>query len=236
MVVLFRGADPNLIHFGMMHSLLFSFGPTALLTLTNLIPLTHFVNGGPLGSDLWDLETTSSPVSNVAPPGDLWSTDSSTDSDLFAWPGSSDFTSEYDDDLLLAANPSCHAGADLTQFEPYSKLRARESCPAGKPTPPLALPTLEQLGNPDDGSGSVGLEDLNKDFRIIPAPQTGTQEDDDPDPTCPSDKTYGSKVPVCDSGKLTDSHKLAEFAYTTLYNVQLCLSHHAALASVSNNK
>ena len=213
-------ADPNPIHSFIMHSMLFSFSRITLFALT-LFPLVYFVHGGPVNSDLWDLGTTSYPDANVALSTDLWSTDSSTDTDLFSWPGSSNSASEYGDDLV-AAKPSCHADADLTQFEPYSKLRAREACPAGNPTPPLALPSLDQLGNLDDGSGSVGVENLNNIFHVVPAPQTGTQEDEEPDPTCPSDKTYNSKVPVCDSGKMSDSNTLAGFPYSTLYNVQLC--------------
>lgn len=229
-----RYANPNLILSFIMHSMLFSFSRITLFALTNLFPLVYFVDGGPVNGDLWDLGTTSYPDANLALSADLWSTDSSTDTDLLSWPGSSDSPSEYGDDLLLAAKPSCHADADLTQFEPYSKLRARGSCPAGNPTPPLALPSLDQLGNLDDGSGSVGVENLNDIFHVVPAPQTGTQEDEEPDPTCPSDKTFASKVPVCDSGKMSDSNTLAGFPCSTLYNVQLCWSHHAALAFRDN--
>lgn len=190
----------------------------APLALINLVPLAHLVDGGPLNSDLWD-PVASSPDLNVAPPADMWPADSSTD-DLFPWSGSSDPTPEYDNDIFLAANPSCHADADLTQFEPYSKLRAREACPVDKPNPPLALPTLDNLGNLE--GGSVDVEDLNKLFQIIPAPQTANPDNEDEDLTCPADKTYSSKTPVCDSGRLSDSHKLEGFPYSTLYNVQLC--------------
>ena len=237
MVVQHHRADHNHMHSFIMRSLLFLLGRIAILVLTNFIPLAHLVDGGPVNGDLWDLDTTSSLDVNWAPPAaDLWSADSSTDTDLFPWPESLDSISEYDDDLLLAANPSCHADADLTQFEPYSKLRARESCPAGKPTPPLALPSLEKLDGPDDGSGSVGVGDLNSVFHILPVPQTETEDDETQNPTCPSDKTFTSKVPVCDSGKLTDSHTLAGFPYSTLYNVQLCWSHQAAFTSAFSDR
>lgn len=218
------------IHLLIMHALRFLLGRIAPLALINLILLACLVDGGPVNGDLWDdLGTLSSSFDSST---DLWPTDSSsTDADFFPWPSSSDPTLEDDNDLFLASNPSCHADAetDLTQFEPYSKLRAREACPAGagKPTPPLALPSLDNLGNPDEGNVNVG--DLNHVFRIVPAPQTGTQEDEEDDVTCPADKTHGSKVPVCDSGKQLDSHTLQGFAYSTLYNVQLCqFCHHAA--------
>lgn len=223
----------SFIHSFIMRSRLFLLGRIALLVLINSIPLAQFVDGGPVISDLWDLGTTSSLDADVGRAAGLWSADSSTDADLFTWPEFSDSTFEYDDDLLLAANPPCRADADLTQFEPYSKLRARKSCPAGKPTPPLALPSLEQLGGPDDGSGSgsVGVGELNNIFNILPLSPAETEEDENLTPTCPSDRTFTSKIPVCDSGKMTDSHTLTGFAYSTLYNVQLCGSHHAALAS-----
>lgn len=229
MVMLQRAADPNPIHSFIMHSMLFSFSRITLLALISLVPLAHLVDGGPLNSDLWDLGATSYPDANVALSADLWSTDSSTDADPFPWPGSSDSTSEYDDDHLLAAKPSCHADADLTQFEPYSKLRARESCPAGNPAPPLALPTLEKLGDPEEGSGSIGVGDLNRIFNVFP--QTDTQQNEEADATCPSDRTFGSKVPVCDSGKMSDANSLAGFPYSTLYNIQFCWSHQIAFAS-----
>lgn len=204
-----------------MHSRLLLLGRIAPLALTNFIPLAHLVDSGPVNGDLWDLGSSFADA-DVPLPADLWPTDPSADVDLFSGAGSPDPTADDNPDLFLASNAACHAEADLTQFEPYSKLRAREACSADKLNPPLALPTLEKLDGPDDGS--VNVEDLKKVFNIVPVPQTSAQEEDEEDPKCPSEKTFSSKVPVCDSGKMTDSQTLEGFPYSTLYNIQLCES------------
>ena len=232
-MLLHRRADPQV--YSLFHSImrslpLFWLGRVIPFALINLIPLPCFVDGGPVNGDFWDLETISSfPDFDVAPPADLWFNDASTDVDFLSWPDFPDSSPEFDDgtDPFLASNPSCHADADadLTQFEPYSKLRARQACPApNQPDPPpLAVPSLDSLGSPDDGSANAGT--LNELFRIVPDLPTTAHDSEQEQKTCPADRTFNSKVPVCDSGKMLDTHTVPGLAYSTLYNVQPCGSH-----------
>ncbi len=181
------------------------------LALSYFIPFAHLVSSGPFDPQLWDLGA----VEEVSSGQPVWD-DAWTEFGFF-WPEPPDSTSEYESDLLFAGNDPCHADADLWEWDSYSKIRRRQACDANY-DPGLVLPTLDKL--PDSNEGTISVEDLGSIFSI-PLPQATSEEDED-DPLCPSDKTFGSKIAVCDSGYPTDTVTLDGVASSTLYNVQPC--------------
>ena len=231
-----RRADSNRLFSIMPALLLLLLRQLAPLALINLIPLAHFVCTGPVNTDLWDLGSSSTNY-DLALGAEPWATDPSTDLDLFSLSESPDFNADDNNDLFLAANGPCRSDADLTQFEPYSKIRAREACPANKPVPELTIPTLEHILEPEEGStnegassdGTVNIENLERIFNL---PETTTTDDEKINQLCPADRTFTSKVPVCDSGFSRDAESINGNPYSTLYNIQPCwfyLTCHAAV-------
>jgi hypothetical protein len=193
-----------------------------VLTKSILRILMHSLLSEPVHADFLDPGTSSTASGNSLDQGS-WLTDSSTDADLLLSLDYPDVTTSDDTDLFLAGNGPCHSDANLSQFDAYSKLRIRQACDTTeKPNPAPALPTLDEFPTNSEDE-SIGVEELTTGFNIMKLQQSVTDENGH-DRTCPEDKTFFSKVPVCDSGKMTDTEGLRGVPYSTLYNVQPCSS------------
>jgi hypothetical protein len=183
------------------------------LAVTYLIPLAHLVSSGPFDPELWGLDIFEEEI----PSGPDWWDDGLTDPtdvSLFG-PEFEGSTSEYGIDLL-AGNDPCRAEADdLWGSDWYSKVRRRQACDANTDLQ-LGLPSLFRLTGSDEDT--IKFQGPKKDLEPPPPPVAPAVGGDDS--LCPSDVTFFSKIPVCDSGNVKDI--VTSFGSATLKNVTPC--------------
>ena len=140
-------------------------------------------------------------------------------SDLFPASADSDLFSEAENaaDFLSADTDFCLSDND-DDFLSWSKIRIRDSCSSTAADPPLTIPTFNEAS---PGVPVIERTRLNKLFGVG---YTTTMKNSNGNNVCPFETTFGSMIPVCDSGSWADAVHEAGGHYT-LFHIRPCSSH-----------
>lgn len=162
-----------------------------------------------------------------------------TSPDLFSIPDTTTLDEPNWLSLTDVADPPFDNGANMLSFEEGdiclppddgvqlpSNIRARQStCQPPHPDLRLELPTLDQL--PSSSQTKKGVSNnLNRVFNVLTEPQSGLPSlgGGDSNDLCPDKFTFGSKIPVCDSGSWADTERpVLTSRHYTLYYIRICL-------------
>lgn len=144
---------------------------------------------------------------------------SSASPDLFSVSADSDLFLEAENasDFFLADTNFCLSD-DNDDFVSASKIRIRDSCPSTDSDPMLLIPTLNQAS---PGLKLIERTRLNKLFGVG---STARLKDGNGNDLCPFEMTFGSNIPVCDSGSWADAVREAS-GYYTLFHIRPCSFH-----------
>lgn len=144
---------------------------------------------------------------------------SSASSDLFSVSADSDLFSEAENaaDFLLTDTSFCLSDEN-DDFLSTSKLRIRDSCLSTDPDASLTIPTFNQAS---PGLKVIERARLNKLFRVGSPIRLKNIDGKD---LCPLETTFGSMIPVCDSGSWADAVREAGGDYT-LFHIRPCSFH-----------
>lgn len=95
-----------------------------------------------------------------------------------------------------------------------SKIRIRDSCPSANsdPTTSLTLPMLDQFSVPD-----LKFIERKRLYNLFNVDKYTNLKDSEGDDVCPGATTFGSKIPVCDSGAWADANREAGGGYTLFH-------------------
>lgn len=173
-----------------------------------ILPFINLAAAIPLANLLFDEDPDLNLETSVAST-DLF--DVYADSDLFP-------EVENAPDFLLADTGFCLSDDDDNDDDDFlltRKIRRRDSCPStGSADPTLQIPTFN-LAPPSFRNNEH--ERLKRLQQLFGADSFDTPKNYDGSDACPEETTFGSMIPVCDSGNWADALRQPGGDYTLLF-------------------